>query len=382
MRERLTLVFLIDALGFEQAGSPEFLPLLDRPRAPVRSILGYSSAAIPTILTGVPPERHGHLSMYRRAGRNGIFRSVAPWIGLATRLTDRRWRLGRWITSYLKNRGITGYFSLYEIPLRWLPQFDLCQRRDIYAPGAFDGIPGLADHLEQRGRSRIWSWRVPEAQAFRELEEEVERGNNEFLFLYTAELDTVMHATGPASGATRDKLAGYDRRITSVIRQAEKTARRVRVFIFGDHGMAPVQQQHDLWASLRTLPFQVPGDWLYFLDSTMARFWFANRRAEQEVDRLLAGLGWGRVLDDPELRRLGSFFPDREYGERIFLADEGHIIVPSFMSAQVVRGMHGYHPDDRCSFTTLVTNAHDRPYPADLIDLHALLRAEILEAAP
>ena len=54
--------------------------------------------------------------------------------------------------------------------------------------------------------------------------------------------------------------------------------------------------------------------------------------------------------------------------------------MPSFMSGRPVRGMHGYHPDARHSFTVLLTNVADRPYPANLVELHALLRDEIREA--
>ena len=48
------------------------------------------------------------------------------------------------------------------------------------------------------------------------------------------------------------------------------------------------------------------------------------------------------------------------------------------MSNLPVLGMHGYHPDARHSSTVLATNVHDRPYPKDLLELHSLLRDEIL----
>ncbi len=380
MPDRLVLVFMIDALGFVEAGDPAFLPALDRPRAPVRSVLGYSSAAIPTILSGRLPQAHGHFSMYRRDRGDGVFRSLGPWLSLASRLTERRWRLGRWITQYLRSRGVTGYFSLYEIPLGWLRWFDLCQRRDLYAPGAFDGMPGIADRLAQGGPYKVWNWRVPEEQAFREMEAEVERGRKRVLFLYTAELDTVMHATGPGSAETREKLAGYARRIEGIVRRAEKRGMEPRVFVFGDHGMAPVTRTHDLWTALSSMDHSVPDELLYFLDSTMARFWFGSPKVRAEVERVLGTLDCGRLLTDAELRELGAFFPKRDYGDAIFLLNEGEILVPSFMARRPVRGMHGYHPDARHSFTTLLTNVHDRPYPADLVGLHDLLKTEIAEA--
>jgi hypothetical protein len=379
--DRLVLIFLIDALGYTQAGKNTILPFLEVPRAPIRSVLGYSSAAIPTIMTGLPPERHGHFSMYRRASGDGVFRSVRPVIAVASRMRKRSWRVRRFITSYLRRRGITGYFSLYDIPLEQLGYFDLCQRRDLYSPGAFGGgIEGLADLMARDGLSRVWNWSVPEDRAFAELESEAERGERAVLFLYASVLDTVMHAAGPDSEQTRNCLQRYHERIERVLARARGRYREVRVLVFGDHGMAPVREAHDLWASLEALDLRAPQDYLYFLDSTMARFWFRNERSRRKVEQCLEGLTFGRVLPPEELRRLGTYFPDGSYGELIFVLNEGEILVPSYMGRERVLGMHGYHPDAAHSFTTLATNIADRPYPDDLMALHRFLRGEITEA--
>ena len=381
MTRRLVLIVLIDALGWEQAGDPSFMPELDAPRAPIRSVLGYSSANLPTIMTGRLPWEHGHLSMYRRAGRDGVFAGAKRTLALVSRLTDRQWRISGWLARWLRRRGVTGYFSLYEIPFSVLAEFDLSQRRDILAPGAFDGMPGLADLALGTGAGRIWNWSVPEDRAFAELSEEIDRGDKRVLFLYTAALDGLMHALGPENGAVREALAGYARRIEGLRERARQRYEDVRVFVFGDHGMAPVCGVHDLRSELELAGFGLGGPVLYFLDSTMARFWFRSAADRRRVEEILARHTWGRVLGDEELESLGALFPDRRHGELIFLLEEGEIIVPSFLSGKPVRGMHGYHPDARHSFTVLLTDATNRPYPANLVELHALLRDEIREAA-
>ena len=380
MTRRLVLIVLVDALGWEQAGDPAFIPWLGARRAPIRSILGYSSANLPTIMTGRLPREHGHFSMYRRAGRDGVFAGVKPVLSLVARLTDRHWRISGWLARWLRLRGVTGYFSLYEIPLSVLAEFDLCQRKDIYAPGAFDGMSGLADWALCTGAGRIWSWSVPEDRAFVELAEEIDRGEKRVLFLYTPALDGLMHATGPESGVVRDALAKYARRIEGLCERARQRYEDVRIFVFGDHGMAPVRGVHDLRSDLESAGFGPGGRVLFFLDSTMARFWFRSATDRRRIEEVLARHTWGRILGDQELESLGSFFPDGRYGELIYLLEEGEILVPSFMSGRPVRGMHGYHPDARHSFTVLLTNAADRPYPANLVELHAFLRDEILEA--
>lgn len=380
MTRRLVLILLVDALGWEQAGDPAFVPVLDAPRAPIRSVLGYSSANLPTIMSGRLPREHGHFAMYRRAGRNGVFAGMKPALSLVSRLTDRQWRISNWLARWLRGRGVTGYFSLYEIPLSVLAEFDLCQRKDIYAPGAFDGMSGLADLALGSGAGRIWNWSVPEDRAFAELAAEIDRGEKRVLFLYTPALDGLMHATGPESGAVRTALAGYARRIEGLYEGARQRYDEVRVFVFGDHGMAPVGGVHDLRSELELAGFGVGGPVLYFLDSTMARFWFRSAADRRRVEELLARHTWGRVLGDDELTSLGALFPDRCYGDLLFLLDEGEILVPSFMSARPVRGMHGYHPDARHSFTVLLSNVAHGAYPANLVELHAVLRDEIREA--
>lgn len=379
MGDRLVLIILIDALGYELAGESRFLSRLEAPRGPIRSVLGYSSANLPTIMSGRLPQEHGHFSMYRRAGRDGVFRPVRPWLRLATRLTPRRWRLSQWTSRWVRARGVTGYFSLYEIPLTLLAEFDLCQRRDLFAPGAFPGLPGLADQMTRAGAWRAWNWAVPEAQAFAELQAEIERGEARSLFLYTPALDSLMHAAGPESPAVAARLREYETQITTILDRASARYREVRTFIFGDHGMAPVRGRHDLLSGLARLRLRVPHDLLWFVDSTMARFWFHREGVRRRVEEFLGELSCGRILSDQELAELGAFFPQREYGELIFLMHEGEIIVPSFMSGAPVRGMHGYHPDARHSFTTLLTNVVARPAPQNLLELHELLRDEILE---
>lgn len=380
MTRRLVLIVLVDALGWEQAGDPTFVPVLGAPRSPIRSVLGYSSANLPTIMTGRLPREHGHFSMYRRAGRGGVFAGVKPLLSLATRLTDRHWRISGWLAQWLRWRGVTGYFSLYEIPLSVLPEFDLCQRKDIHAPGAFDSMTGLADLVLCTGAGRIWNWSVPEDRAFAELSEEIDRGEKRVLFLYTPTLDGLMHATGPDSGAVCEALAGYARRIEGLCERAGRRYEEVRVFVFGDHGMAPVRGVHDLRSELEVAGYGPDGPVLYFLDSTMARFWFHSAADRPRVEEILARHAWGRILGDEELESLGALFEDRRYGELIFLLEEGEILVPSFMSGRPVRGMHGYHPDARHSFTVLLSNVANRPYPANLVELHAFLRDEIREA--
>jgi hypothetical protein len=66
-------------------------------------------------------------------------------------------------------------------------------------------------------------------------------------------------------------------------------------------------------------------------------------------------------MPDAELEELGTLFPDRHFGELIFLVEEGVLIVPSHMGERPIRAMHGYHPDAPHSYASLLTNYSDVP---------------------
>jgi hypothetical protein len=94
---------------------------------------------------------------------------------------------------------------------------------------------------------------------------------------------------------------------------------------------------------------------------------------------MLNATGWGRVLTDPELEKLGCRFDDDSYGDTIFLVDPGYLILPSFMGKEPVAAMHGYHPDDRFSRGCFMTNNSDCPLPGSILDIKDLIVQHVLE---
>ena len=95
----------------------------------------------------------------------------------------------------------------------------------------------------------------------------------------------------------------------------------------------------------------------------MVRVWGSARA----IEAARAGLGAdGRLLSDDELRALGCWFPQHEYGDAVLLANPGVLIVPSFMGAKPIAAMHGYHPDDAFSKGVFMGDA-DLAAPASLL---------------
>ena len=147
--------------------------------------------------------------------------------------------------------------------------------------------------------------------------------------------------------------------------------------VFGDHGMAQIHAHADLLQDLGGIKAEMPRDYVVFLDSTMARFWFADESARREITDRLAARSDGRFLTPEELLSLGADFPDHRYGEEIFLIDPGVLILPSYMGSSPLQGMHGYHPGDRDSYTTLLADPFPQVTPTTIADFAGMLLGDL-----
>ncbi len=306
-----------------------------------------------------------------------VFSLFKPFAYVMTGLLGRPGFTRRIITRGLHKRGITGYFSTYFVPPLLLSEFDLVQRVDIYAPGAFPGLPTPFDVASELGISyRKWDWQTDELENRAHLAAAIKEGRDQFLFHYSPRFDGVMHTYGTRSEETLAALRDNEAFTREMFKLASQNYDEVRLFVFGDHGMADKIGEVDLLTPVLESGFKAPKDFLYFVDSTMARFWFNRPETRDRVVSMLNSLPGGRILTDEECAHLGVLYDDRCYGELCWLADPGMIIVPSFMGQTAPLAMHGYHPDDLDGDTILLSNVEHGPVQS-IRDIGPLLCSEL-----
>ena len=372
---KLTVVVLIDALGWEIVEHFAFCRDLLPYSRPLGTVLGYSSGAIPSLLSGAPPASHGAWAMYRYAPQQSPFKIFRYLPSLPHALEWRARVLTKRVLA--RRKTIRGYYDLYEIPLKLLGHFDVAEHGDPYTPGGL-GEETLFDRFVADGVPySLWTYRTPEARNFDELRGRVDSGDR-VLFLYTAELDALMHRVGIFHDEVGAKLGEYERQLRAVLDAAQSAGREVDLYLFSDHGMTDVTEVVDVMAAVKSWGYTVGRDLVAFFDSTMARFWCDGDTA-RELAHKIDATGWGHTLSAAELGALGCGFEDNAYGDVIFLVSPGRLIVPSFMSDRPVAAMHGYHPEDRYSIGCFMTNTSDRGMPASILDIKRYLLARTQE---
>jgi hypothetical protein len=374
---RLTLLVLVDAFRHDYVERTRYIRRIASvgARGRLREDFGFVPRA--AYFGGLTPAQSGFTNMY-------CYDPGATPFGIARGLPASRW--GRAVEDLLGLRGfvdsearrrLPAYAATYatsaDIPLDLVANFDLAEKRAPWDPQV--GYRSVFHEMDARGVPYFCcAWPASNA-----LEDPSDAGivlhtlagvqpPCRFAFVHLQELDAIGHAFGPESAETSAAIVRADDRVETLMETLIGRFDAVDLVLFGDHGMVSVTRSVDVGARLAAAGLVPGADVMWFLDSTMARFWFGGRAVRARVIDALDGLP-GRFLDQSTLEALHLDGCDRRNGELLFLLDPGTIIAPNFFqrSESTVRGMHGYHPDCPDNQGVLVVLTPDHPSPsADL----------------
>jgi predicted AlkP superfamily pyrophosphatase or phosphodiesterase len=377
--KKLSLFLFIDAFGWEvKQRHPEFLHGLIQDSKKLETILGYSSACDPSIISGLTPGEHKLWSSYYYDPNGSPFKWTRPLHFLPDFLF-RRGRVRNLLSKWIQQRcDFTGYFQLYAVPFEHLPLFNYAEQRRIWEP---DGLPDGESIFDLMHNKDIPYYchdsDVGDDVRIERLSAYIRQQSMDFAYCSLGRLDALMHTVGNNHPDIGKQMQWYDEKFRALIAAAEGHYEEVSWYVFTDHGMHNVSEGYDLVADIEALGLAWNKDYVAFYDSTMARFWFLDEKSRAEIVQCLENHPKGRILPDDELKQLGVYFEDRQYGDLIFLLNSGIQMVPSFMGSKQLKGMHGYHPSDADSFASISSN---RPIPESITKIqhiHKLMLNEL-----
>lgn len=375
MKQKLSLAIMVDACGWEIVKNDPFARNFAPVRKRLKSVFGYSSTCVPSILSGRWPDSHRNWCYFVYDPKRSPFKSLRPLQWLPRALTSRR-IFRRWLTRLVKTGlKFRGYFDLYNIPFRFISLFDFTEKKSPLKPEGMNCGSNIFDWLKEQKIPYSVSDPARKEEENRDaLIDKIHHEEISFGFIYWAGLDGLLHQVGNQSPQVPAKLRNYEIWIEQILQAAKEHYSEVEINIFSDHGMANCDVLLDLKSKIDDLGLQFGEDYAVVYDSTMARFWFFNSEARERISKCLGKVQEGRVLSDEELKAMNTFFDDRYFGELIFLVKEGVLIVPSHMGERPIRAMHGYHPEEKHSFATLFTNSPEIPDDVTAIpDIYRLM---------
>lgn len=270
-------------------------------------------------------------------------------------------RLRGYVNRYFRSRGAR--MTSHMIPFRFLEYFALTEDLvDHRLPGVFPR-PSILERLTAQNRKYNYDsfTAVNGSFPYHSDEERLAaippacaEGDYDLHLIYVGLPDMVGHKYGPLSNEMWEHISKMDQRLERWTREIAAVSSENRFVFLGDHGMLNVTSEIDversIFSAMRKLGLKARRDFIYFLDSTMMRFWVMNddvRDAACEAIRCDVDLlGEGVFIDEELAARWHVPWGDRRYGDVLWLASPGMLVFPDFFHAtEPCLGMHGYDPE-------------------------------------
>lgn len=254
-----------------------------------------------------------------------------------------------------------GYGISNVIPFQLLRHFSPKLKEEFTKENILQSIPTIFDTVRKNKLSYKLQKPAPrsEISVFKDLINRIERGEfPDLMVIHLCSLDIIGHNFGPDSPHTKHTLKNIDEEMHKTICAVESSLEKLVAIIFSDHGMSPISKCVNLLGMLNSSSLRLGKDYLVFLDSTIARFWFFNDKAKKTVFQKLSTLDCGKILDKSDMKKLGIDKIGQEYGELFFALNDGYVIHPDFFRKHSPpKGMHGYaFPSDSPILFTCAPN--------------------------
>ena len=339
--------------------------------------LGFSINLFPMLFAGISPDKLGYFNKWTLSQDlwNGDNQpQVNPVIKSLARIVDRTTR-GSQLLSRAIHKGFEKIYrqgNIANIPCEYLPFYVNNSLGEGEVTYFFDEHPDIEV-------VRFNEFRVPidkqDECAFDEACKFAREGKSVFITL--GYLDHLGHLKGPESDEFKSRirlLDGWCEQLVDIFSSVSDDD--FSVVICSDHGMAPVTERVYLDLDKH---FGAPSmkTYAYFLDSVIARIWVKTPTLAEEISEYLTGLGVGLVLDQEQRTKYGT--TNKEFGDIIFLLDEGKIFWPGWYGGWFPKGMHGYMPTERAQQAVIVVNQRnglpeDFQLPKRSIEVYSTIR--------
>src|SRR5437667_10210677 len=193
MKAILPLFVFIDACGWEIIKERPFARSFAPQRKRLGSVFGYSSACVPSILSGAWPVEHRNWCYFVYDPQRSPFKTLRPLRWLPTAITSRR-IFRRWLSKFVKVQlNFRGYFDLYNMPFEYLPLFDFTEKKSPLQPGGMNRGPNIFDFLEIREIAyHVSDPGKAEVENLSDLTAEIQAESIDFALVYWPELDGIL----------------------------------------------------------------------------------------------------------------------------------------------------------------------------------------------
>ncbi|MFC1945251.1 alkaline phosphatase family protein [Chloroflexota bacterium] len=400
-----TFAVFIDALKPESLEHMNFLRSFNSRR--VRTNLGYSNTCHASMYTGVYPNKHQSWFIWRYSQDSSPFKLLRR-IGKYKHLNNTYLKFVSYFTLQFfsrreRRRQIAGGLPLLvNQPLSNWSYFDPGMISFTNEPNSdIGGYPTIFKILRENRIAvgyHFCSKLTSIGKIIRKVIASYPRQDDRFDIVFIGELDALSHKYGQDSPRTIKELELLDKALEQGYRELSEKSPDFCFLLWSDHGQVKVESSVNLYDI-----FNVAGksltDYVHFVDSSFARFWFRNEKERLEIEEILSQLNdKGYILNREFLKRYHLDMPHDDYGQLIYYLDRPYIFASGKLTifgkdetSQVV-SHHSFLPDypdmdgiflaNRVLSKKLETHINLESICASIMDLYDLEIPEYMDGVP
>lgn len=326
------LIIFIDALPFE-VSSKKFRSLDKFNSKGIKPGFGYSVNLHAELFSGLGPNETGYFGEYvynrRKPKLNWLsmilaklefkFPRITRLIRLALNVITRR-RVG-YMPLILKDR----FTKKGVYPLQQDTPFNTIFKKAEFKKFIADSVKAGVGKKD----SKILD------DAYKSIEN---RDKN--IILSMCDLDGMYHEYGTEHKKIYDKYDWLDGIISDLTSKYLKEYPKEDIFILSDHGICDAHTH--VTFDYRKYEREIfSGELTVFFDSLYLLFWAENEELYKKINEDLKNLP-GYLLSKDE--RIDARLDSNEFGDGIFLLNEGYGFCPNFFGFRPLKSYHGYNP--------------------------------------
>lgn len=317
------------------------------------------------IFTGMYPDKSGNFTALGFDPQNSEYRNFKCILKIAYRIMKGLGekntiskQIKRFIHSFLRPFGFK--MHPYDIPFDLLYKFRLTEdEHSHYSENAF--VKESIFDVLKRNDKKVYcnsftalglkSTLLSDSERVCDVISKLNEGYD-LILLYIGEIDAKGHLYTGDDEIMIESLSRVDKYIEDILVEDKKNGGDNTIVVIGDHGMVEVNSYIDIKEQCDSLTIVRSKDYDYFLDSTIARFWFYNSESRDCITELLNENDFkikGFILDNQKAIdykvpiNLLNGDGQNLYGDIIWCANPGVVISPDyFNSNKIIKGMHGY----------------------------------------
>lgn len=359
------LVVFIDGLKPE---SIEYMPFLNTftTKRRLKTELGYSITCHASMYSGVYPNKHLRWFIWKYSPETSPFKWIKKFRIDYLPKNNIYLKYACYKITRFFNRDNTAYFSvpfLWNLSIDCWHRFDVDEKKLWNEPNFLEDYPTIFDIARRHNIDyEIIGMVYNAAESSNVIKQHTFNTIKHFTYLFVGDIDPLSHVFGQDSPAVIKRLKSIDKILEEKYTEFEKKISDFSFILFSDHGHIKVENEVNLYSFFKSNGKRL-NNYIYFIDSNYARFWFRNEREKKEVEKVLLNMDdKGFILTDELLRKYHVDMPDNRYGDLIFyldkpnIFDRGELVAMGKQRKTSPVSMHGYLPDHPDSDGVFISN--------------------------